>query len=524
MSAVVEKSATSDALPVKVGSVEVLESSQQPAAVDGVNVNKAENIHSARVGGGDDGHENSGSKAENPSQQTPALKNLPQEQHQKYPEAEEANPTASPSKIQAGQKLLEQEKISDEPSKKKLAEKSANEPGKESQEEKKEENDDATPNQEHRRQQQQQQQQQQSREHDREPGNQQHASPPAPSRGMHPRRSPPQPTPQPQSQYKSNSSTTDIVHSMFGPSVGLCMGDFTCQYNRITGRLYACTEAILFYSNLFGFEKKFYFRYEDVLQMQLYRETSIQVSVQEAHATSHYDYTFKGFSDRIQTLRLIISLWQNDQGAENIEAADEEEEDEEANDIGPRNNNNNNNSSNSILPDPSLIGLGDARPISPPTTTGDDENTSLSLEAPSQSNLPNLPPSILRQSKISTPQHSHPPSPSRMNPGNHSAPRRLFAIETSGKRSKSLPAVHRRRNRQRAHSDGANPGLSQSTNVTTKDSMNLNQAPTDGDQAAWERAKKSADPCIQYVGIEVSLSCETFSSYISSCLGFLSHI
>ena len=144
---------------------------------------------------------------------------------------------------------------------------------------------------------------------------QQQQSPPAFSRGRQPRRSL-LPLEQPETQtvvYKSNSSTTNIVHSMFGPSVGLCMGDFTCQYNRITGRLYACTEAILFYSNLFGFEKKFYFRYEDVLQMQLYRSTSIQVSVQEVQATRQYDYIFKGFSERVQTLRLLIRLWQENQ-------------------------------------------------------------------------------------------------------------------------------------------------------------------------------------------------------------------
>ena len=506
MSPAVEKSAASDALPVTVGSAEV-ESTPKPdmAAVDGLNVKEDANILSAQVGGdSEDGQEKSGLKIEKLSQQTPAVKHLQEEQKQND-EAEEIYPRESQSKIQEGQKLAQE--ISDDQSKKSL-EKSPNEKRKECQDEKKEEDDDATPRQEQPRQQQSpQQRQQRSREHDREPGTQQHASPPAPSRGRQPRRSPAQPTQQPQSHYVSNSSTTDIVHSMFGPSVGLCMGDFTCQYNRITGRLYACTEAILFYSNLFGFEKKFYFRYEDVLQMQLYRETSIQVSVQEVQATSHYDYTFKGFSDRIQTLRLLISLWQHDQGAENIEAADEEE----VNDINASNNNNNNNNnndavtSNNIPPDLSLIGLGDARPISPPTTTRDDDKKTLSLDAPSQSSLPNLPPSILRQSKISTPQQSNPPSPVRTNPGNNSTPRRLFAIETSGKRSKSLPAVHRRRNRQRAHSDGTNQSLYSSTNVTAEDSMDLNQAPSDGNKEAWEAAKNSADPSIQYVGIEVSV-------------------
>ena len=283
---------------------------------------------------------------------------------------------------------------------------------------------------------------------------------------------------------------------MFGPSVGLCWGDFSCQYNHIRGRLYACTEAILFYSNLFGFEKKFCFRYDDVLQVQLYRSTSIQISFQEQPTSNNqidsstYDYIFKGFSDRIQTLGILIDLWEQSQGAENIESADKVEDGITDDNI--------------MIPETSSHPSLDILSLSP--TGGDDDMTVMSLDAQSQPNLPLLPPSILRSSKVTTPQHSNLASPARtMDP--NTTPRRLFAA-ASGRRPKSLPPLHRRRNRERANSEGAQPSfLPGNSNVSdnASDTMELDQPPNGSDRAAWEATKKSADPCIQDVGIEVSL-------------------
>lgn len=340
-----------------------------------------------------------------------------------------------------------------------------------------------------------------------EPRGRQQAS--TPNRGRQSRQPAQQPSPPPQAQaqaqaqqsYKSTSST-EIVHSMFGPSVGLCYGDFSCQYKHIRGRLYACSEAILFYSNLFGFEKKFCFRYDAVLEMELYRATSIRICIQEQPATNNdsstYDYIFKTFSDRVQTLQLLIDLWQQSQGAENIEAANEAEGATTAAD------NNDNHIDNNNMPlenasQPSLDALSPTRPISP-TGAEDDITAMISKTQPPTTNLHNHPPSILRSSKAITPQRSNPTSQIQNDP--NTTPKKLFPAP-SGKRPKSLPPLHRRRTRARANSDGAGPGYG-----GLSDDMHLDKAPKDSDRAAWHLAKTSADPCIQDIGMEpFSLAC-----------------
>ena len=45
-------------------------------------------------------------------------------------------------------------------------------------------------------------------------------------------------------------ASTSVVETLFGPGLGPCWGDFSCTYNRIRGRLYATSQAVLFYTNL----------------------------------------------------------------------------------------------------------------------------------------------------------------------------------------------------------------------------------------------------------------------------------
>jgi len=334
--------------------------------------------------------------------------------------------------------------------------------------------------------------------------------------------------------YSSNASTTEIVHSMFGPSVGLCWGDFSCQYNHIRGRLYASTEAVLFYSNLFGFEKKLCLRYEDILQMELYRSTSIQISVEEKPMDNNnnknedsnrendnssirttnsfhndistnatYNYVFKAFADRIETLQLLIDLWRKSEGEDNIESHDTAATE----------------TANVPLSLEATSLLDATRSLSPLFGGGEDNETASlqnqrqqqqqQLDQPQSQNQQNeppmnppVPPSILRSSKLSTPPTKPSAPPTRT-----TTPRKIFSSEsfTGSRRSKSLPPLHRRKRVERSNSDGVADGGAASVSGDN-DELNLDQTPTESDRAAWEATKNTVAPCIKDVGIEVSLS------------------
>ena len=96
-------------------------------------------------------------------------------------------------------------------------------------------------------------------------------------------------------------SSTEIVHSLFGPSVGVCRGDFACNHHRQRGRLYASTNAICFFSNLFGFERRICLALEDIEDISTHGTTSICITATEP-------YIFKSFSDREFVTALLLQL------------------------------------------------------------------------------------------------------------------------------------------------------------------------------------------------------------------------
>eukprot|EP00934_Nitzschia_sp_Nitz4_P001090 Nitzschia sp. Nitz4//scaffold43_size134323//78333//80146//NITZ4_003307-RA/size134323-augustus-gene-0.223-mRNA-1//1//CDS//3329551972//1090//frame0 len=96
-----------------------------------------------------------------------------------------------------------------------------------------------------------------------------------------------------------------VVLALFGPSAGPCdlAGDFSTTYNRINGRLYVVTTALLFYSNLFGFERRVCLQFSDIDTIEAYRSTSIRISMVDCE-----EYVFRKFEDRDAVVRLLHEL------------------------------------------------------------------------------------------------------------------------------------------------------------------------------------------------------------------------
>lgn len=108
----------------------------------------------------------------------------------------------------------------------------------------------------------------------------------------------------PRSMNGSNSSskqmyTTEFIKALFGEAVGIVVGDFSCSYQRQTGRLYVSTDAVFFYSNLFGFEKRIKIDYVNAMEIDLVRTTSVFIK------TSEEEFIFRSFDDRQSVLELI---------------------------------------------------------------------------------------------------------------------------------------------------------------------------------------------------------------------------
>jgi hypothetical protein len=99
------------------------------------------------------------------------------------------------------------------------------------------------------------------------------------------------------------SASSDVVQALFGDSVGPCWGDFFCTHSRIRGRLYATSQAILFYTNLLGFERRLCLLFRDVDAMELFKTTSVRITMMD-----YETYVFKSFNDREQVLNLLSGL------------------------------------------------------------------------------------------------------------------------------------------------------------------------------------------------------------------------
>ena len=108
------------------------------------------------------------------------------------------------------------------------------------------------------------------------------------------------------SSLASNNSNTErsaVVMTVFGPSVGPCIGDFSTTYNRVNGRLYASTKAILFYSNLFGFERRLCLLLSEVTTIEIFRSTSIRISTIDCE-----EYIFKKFQNRDHVVSILLNI------------------------------------------------------------------------------------------------------------------------------------------------------------------------------------------------------------------------
>jgi hypothetical protein len=102
---------------------------------------------------------------------------------------------------------------------------------------------------------------------------------------------------------EANNERSAVVLALFGPTVGPCVGDFSTTYNRVNGRLYASTKAILFYSNLFGFERRLCLQLSDVEEIESYKSTSIRISMVDCE-----DHVFKKFPNRDAVLSVLKEL------------------------------------------------------------------------------------------------------------------------------------------------------------------------------------------------------------------------
>ena len=93
------------------------------------------------------------------------------------------------------------------------------------------------------------------------------------------------------------------VIELFGWTVGEYAGDFSATYYRVSGQFFVATKAILFYSNLLGFERRFCLALSDIDSIESYRSTSVKISMVDCE-----EYVFKKFQDRDAIVRLLQEL------------------------------------------------------------------------------------------------------------------------------------------------------------------------------------------------------------------------
>lgn len=96
---------------------------------------------------------------------------------------------------------------------------------------------------------------------------------------------------------------TEMVHTIFDRSVGHCYGSFSCTYKRQHGRLYVARRAVLFFSNLFGYERRLSMFLSEVTDVNIHRSTSIWISMMDGE-----EFIFKSLSDRERVLGIIKAL------------------------------------------------------------------------------------------------------------------------------------------------------------------------------------------------------------------------
>lgn len=101
-----------------------------------------------------------------------------------------------------------------------------------------------------------------------------------------------------------NQYTTEIVKSLFGSLVGTIYYHCPCHHpsRHMSGKLYVGTNALAFYSNLFGIERKLLLDYAHVSTVNEYRTTSIAISYKDQ------EYKFRALPQRSDLLAVLKRL------------------------------------------------------------------------------------------------------------------------------------------------------------------------------------------------------------------------
>ena len=72
----------------------------------------------------------------------------------------------------------------------------------------------------------------------------------------------------------------EIVRTIFrSEKVGNVLLDLACTNGSYTGRMYVCSNAVCFYSNLFNFERKLCFHWKDMIGVQMIKASAIEITV-----------------------------------------------------------------------------------------------------------------------------------------------------------------------------------------------------------------------------------------------------
>jgi len=119
-----------------------------------------------------------------------------------------------------------------------------------------------------------------------------------------------------------NIQKCEVVQNLFGSNVGPVLSSNRCSHERISGRLYVASNALCFYSNILGFERKLMIRVVDITFAGLTRSTSIVIrSKKSARINSENtalenqighvfeeEHVFRSFRDREALLQVLIAI------------------------------------------------------------------------------------------------------------------------------------------------------------------------------------------------------------------------
>ena len=100
--------------------------------------------------------------------------------------------------------------------------------------------------------------------------------------------------------------TTETVRNLFGPNISPILSTYKCSHQRISGRLYIASNALCFYSNIFGFERKLLIRIVDITFAGLTRSTSIVIRSKCLVSTSSDSTTLNSDGSRRRTRGSIL--------------------------------------------------------------------------------------------------------------------------------------------------------------------------------------------------------------------------